>query len=275
LKKETNKTKFNNSTSRSSILRIAEFKESNNLVMCWGIALLAHLLAFGGFYHLGYSDKTKEKFSIKMKVLEKQKPKILEKVKKEFIKKKEKKKIVDIRDFKLKPKKNEIKPTKVKKDDNQIKESKPKTKQVQPPEPVFGLDKASVKKGQGGSFNVRVGNTVMKEMELEFTDPSKLTPYYPVQLYTITKLPELVKVVKPKYTKKARDEGIEGVIILEVDIDEDGDVRYAKVIKKLGYGLDENAIKAVSQFKYKPAMQGRVGVAVKKKVKIRFILEDY
>lgn len=213
------------------------------------------------------------------------KPKVVKKMKEAFAKKKEVKKKIDLTK-KKKIKKKRVKKTVSKK--KTVKKKKPKKilpppvqaqkpppkKAQPPPKPVFGLNKNSVVKGKSGGFNVRVGNTIAKEMELEFTNPDKVTPYQPEELYTITTLPKLIYVEKPEYTKEARAKGIEGLVILELDIDEDGDVRYIKVLKKLGFGLEQNALEAVKKFKYKPAMQGKVAVAVKKTVKIRFLLDD-
>ncbi len=259
--------------------------------LCLGIALALHLFAAGGVHYYVIKPADKEKVIVKMKVVEKKKPKpkpkILEKVKKEFVKKKEPKKVVDLSKLKKKKKKKKVvAKKKVKKKVKKVKKlpppppiakvAPPAKKPAEPPKPVFGINKNSIVKGSGGSggFKVRVGNTIMKEMELEYTDPKKVKPYTPAPLYEITRLPKLLEVVKPEYSKEARDKEIEGVVVLEVDIDEDGDVRYVKVLKKLGYGLDKAALKAVAQFKYRPAMQGKVAVSVKKKVKIRFMLDE-
>ncbi|MEW5854810.1 MAG: energy transducer TonB, partial [Myxococcota bacterium] len=51
----------------------------------------------------------------------------------------------------------------------------------------------------------------------------------------------------------AKSAGIEGVVELRVEIFEDGTVRSARVVRGLGYGLDEAAVEAMRRFRFKPA----------------------
>ena len=46
--------------------------------------------------------------------------------------------------------------------------------------------------------------------------------------------------VAPKYTMQARQAEIEGVVRVEVTVDESGHVVNARVLSGLGYGLDES-----------------------------------
>jgi protein TonB len=57
-------------------------------------------------------------------------------------------------------------------------------------------------------------------------------------------------------------------------LDKKGDVVDAKVVKGLGHGLDENAILAVKEWKYKPAEKDGVPVAVKMDVQVDFFMRD-
>ncbi|HMY59708.1 MAG TPA: energy transducer TonB, partial [Pseudomonadota bacterium] len=47
------------------------------------------------------------------------------------------------------------------------------------------------------------------------------------------------------YPEEARAKGIEGNVILRVSVTESGKVHDVKVIKGLGYGLDEAAVAAI------------------------------
>jgi protein TonB len=71
--------------------------------------------------------------------------------------------------------------------------------------------------------------------------------------------------IVPKYTMEARTAEIEGVVRIEVTVDETGHVIRARVLSGLGYGLDESALQAAKQMTFTPATQcGKpvVGTAV-------------
>jgi protein TonB len=68
------------------------------------------------------------------------------------------------------------------------------------------------------------------------------------------KHPELIKEVKPPYTEEARQARAEGVILLTAIVRKNGSVDSFKVIRGLGYGLDESAIRTIaSKWRFKPA----------------------
>lgn len=59
---------------------------------------------------------------------------------------------------------------------------------------------------------------------------------------------------KPIYTDEARKLNIEGEVLLDVVFPASGPVQVNRVIRGLGHGLDENAIRAAEQIQFKPAM---------------------
>jgi periplasmic protein TonB len=59
--------------------------------------------------------------------------------------------------------------------------------------------------------------------------------------------------VAPKYTMQARQAEIEGVVRVEVTVDESGHVISARVVSGLGYGLDEAALAAAKASVFEPA----------------------
>jgi TonB family protein len=65
--------------------------------------------------------------------------------------------------------------------------------------------------------------------------------------------PEKISGGPPEYTEAARRARIMGVVIVEVVIDEQGDVTHARVLKSLPMGLDQKAVEAVETWKFKPA----------------------
>ena len=78
---------------------------------------------------------------------------------------------------------------------------------------------------------------------------------------------------EPPYTEDARQRRIQGVVILQGIIDENGEVRNLTVVKGLPFGLDRNTLETVYQWKYKPAVFEGKPVAVHQYFRINFSLQ--
>ncbi|MBZ5629806.1 MAG: TonB family protein [Acidobacteriia bacterium] len=57
----------------------------------------------------------------------------------------------------------------------------------------------------------------------------------------------------PGYTAEARAARVEGEVLLEVVFTASGQLRVIRVVRSLGHGLDESAIRAAEQIRFKPA----------------------
>lgn len=66
--------------------------------------------------------------------------------------------------------------------------------------------------------------------------------------------PEILTSVPPKYTSAARKARQQGAVVVEAIIDEQGRVINARVVRGLPMGLDQEALSAVQQWRFKPAM---------------------
>jgi TonB family protein len=66
---------------------------------------------------------------------------------------------------------------------------------------------------------------------------------------------EILSKPTPVYTDEARAKRIEGEVLLEVVLEASGKVRVIKVVRGLGHGLDDAAVRAAEQIHFKPAMQ--------------------
>ncbi|MCX7957459.1 MAG: TonB family protein [Deltaproteobacteria bacterium] len=145
----------------------------------------------------------------------------------------------------------------------------------------FGIDKSLVDTSGKSSvaMAIPIGETMIGDPRLrkgtsdKFVKPAETMPDE-MRIESISQMPKVLKEVKPKYPEEARRLGIEGSVILSLEIDENGNVVSAKVIKKMGYGMDEEALKAAYQLKFLPAMAGKTPVAAKIKYTFTFILED-
>jgi TonB family protein len=66
---------------------------------------------------------------------------------------------------------------------------------------------------------------------------------------------EILYKPKPVYTDEARRLNIEGEVLLEVVFGANGDLHVNRVVRGLGYGLDEAAVSAANRIKFKPAQR--------------------
>jgi TonB family protein len=64
---------------------------------------------------------------------------------------------------------------------------------------------------------------------------------------------EIISKPTPVYTQEARSLRIEGEVLLEVVLQASGNLHVLRVVRGLGHGLDDNAVKAAEQIRFKPA----------------------
>ncbi len=83
---------------------------------------------------------------------------------------------------------------------------------------------------------------------------------------------ELVDRTEPDYTDEARIARQEGTVLLDVEIDSEGRARNFRVVRQLGLGLDEMAIAAVEQWKFRPARSRGRRVSSRARLEISFRL---
>ncbi|MCL5005220.1 MAG: energy transducer TonB [Acidobacteria bacterium] len=77
---------------------------------------------------------------------------------------------------------------------------------------------------------------------------------------------------EPPYSEEARKAKYQGTCVLWIVVDAQGNVQQAQVVKPLGMGLDENALRTVKTWKFKPAMRNGVPVPVRVMVEVSFRL---
>lgn len=155
-----------------------------------------------------------------------------------------------------------------------VQQEAPKPENAQPQEQVVGLDEGSFGEGgEGAGF--QVGNTQLGEPEkvartiggevAEKVGPQVKPKVIPAKV--------LAKGKVPGYTAHARKMGIEGLVVVEVDVDEGGRVTRAKLRQKLEQSLDEACLEAVKTWLFEPAkLAGRV-MASTRFLRLRFELD--
>lgn len=73
-----------------------------------------------------------------------------------------------------------------------------------------------------------------------------------------------------KYPEKARENNIEGVVVLVIDINEKGEVIRTRIKKKLGYGCDEEAQRVAKLFKFKSVKNRKMRVTSHRTINFNF-----
>src|SRR5262245_16050624 len=81
--------------------------------------------------------------------------------------------------------------------------------------------------------------------------------------------PVRIRQVTPEYPEEARRAGVEGTVALSGIIDADGNVKDVAVVTSIPL-LDQAAIDAFKQFKYKPATKGGRPISVRFTVTLDF-----
>lgn len=77
-----------------------------------------------------------------------------------------------------------------------------------------------------------------------------------------------------RYPEMARRAGIEGRVTVQFIVNEQGKVENARVVRGIGGGCDEEALKAVQQAEFQPGMQRGRPVRVQYALSINFRLEN-
>ena len=96
-------------------------------------------------------------------------------------------------------------------------------------------------------------------------------PVYLVNRGTVTP-PKAIRTPDPEYTEDARRNRINGTTILSVVVNEKGFPEMLKIVRGLGGGLDIQALVAVANWEFDPALMAGKPVAVLISVEVKFEL---
>jgi TonB family protein len=84
--------------------------------------------------------------------------------------------------------------------------------------------------------------------------------------------PALLVQVDPEYSEEARKAKYSGVVVLSIEVDQVGRTRNLRIAKGVGLGLDEKAIEAVKQWRFKPGLKNGKPVIVRAQIEVNFRL---
>jgi TonB family protein len=82
--------------------------------------------------------------------------------------------------------------------------------------------------------------------------------------------PTVISSVDPEYSDEARRAKYTGIVVVSLIVDTQGNPQHVNVVRRLGMGLDEKAIEAVRQYKFKPAMFQGKAVPVEVNIEVNF-----
>jgi TonB family protein len=84
--------------------------------------------------------------------------------------------------------------------------------------------------------------------------------------------PRIVSKQDPPYSEKARKARLQGSILLSLVVDESGSPQNITILLPLGDGLDEEALEAVSKWRFQPGMKEGAPVSVQATIEVSFRL---
>ena len=84
--------------------------------------------------------------------------------------------------------------------------------------------------------------------------------------------PQVIHSVDPAFTPQARAANLQGTVSIQLIVDPQGNPQNVHVIRHLGMGLDQKAVEAVRQYKFRPAMYEGHPVAVQMIIDVAFHL---
>jgi protein TonB len=92
----------------------------------------------------------------------------------------------------------------------------------------------------------------------------------PMHIGGSIKPPSVIYQVEPEFSEEARKAKFSGNVQVYLWVDEQGNPSHVRVIRGVGMGLDEKAVEAVRQYKFKPAMQNGKPVKVDLYIDVNF-----
>lgn len=82
--------------------------------------------------------------------------------------------------------------------------------------------------------------------------------------------PIVVHQVDPEFSEEARKAKFSGNVLVDLIVDEQGNPSHVRVVRGVGLGLDEKAVEAVRQYRFKPATKDGKPVKVELTVDVNF-----
>ncbi len=92
----------------------------------------------------------------------------------------------------------------------------------------------------------------------------------PKQIGGSVSAPVVLYTANPEYTNEARQAKLSGAVLVRLEVDSAGMPTNVRVVRGIGKGLDEKAVEAVEQYRFKPAMEDGRPVTVEMNIEVNF-----
>lgn len=110
--------------------------------------------------------------------------------------------------------------------------------------------------GRGDGRTGGRGNAGVQSSGFGSQEIAQNTPHVPrLEAGPATTSVEITYKPNPVYTNEARNLKLEGEVLLEVEFSANGQLHVNRVVRGLGHGLDEAAVVAANQIRFKPALR--------------------
>jgi TonB family protein len=96
----------------------------------------------------------------------------------------------------------------------------------------------------------------------------------PVAEFTVTEMPQLASEVRIPYPSEARRRSAQGAVVMDLLIDDVGQVRKVTLVQGADPDLSKAAVEAIKDFRFKPARVNEKKVAVLIRYTYRFVLDN-
>ena len=84
--------------------------------------------------------------------------------------------------------------------------------------------------------------------------------------------PKLLFQIDPEYSEQARQAKISGITVVSLEVDKTGAIQDIQIVQPIGYGLDDQAVRAIERWRFSPATRAGEPVAVLVQVEMGFRL---
>ena len=128
--------------------------------------------------------------------------------------------------------------------------------------------------GTGGSGRGGTGGVVREGTfgEVRAVAPSAVRPVHAVSSSGRVQPVEILFKPNPEYTEEARRAHVEGEVLLSVVFKASGEIQVVRVVSGLQHGLDEAAVRAAQQIRFKPAQRDGLSIDLPATLHILFEL---